>query len=300
MSKKILVAVFCYTLLAFWWFWGNSETAIWPWSLVAHFTEIAFYFNLLWIFGFLIAQRWSMVIISIIVGVTMFVPMQAVLEETESIYEGNLLVWNLFYQNRNYDALRPLLREGCPEVVLLLEADKSWEPVLVEEGYRVLERFDEGKSLKAVIAARPSVEIEQCELVEIGGYPVFRLFYQGGTVYGIRPYPEVNKELARKQAYFYQQLAKIYDKHRLEGSPFLIVGDFNATPWHHNVKKNFPDAKFYKGWSWYSRVKLGLSLDHAIGWPDPQRTLDNRFDRGSDHNPQWVRWLPEQHPKVIF
>lgn len=122
------------------------------------------------------------------------------------------------------------------------------------------------------------------KLFFIGQYPVGYFRTEAREYYVVHPLPPMDAELYDAQKRFFSEISE-----KVEGkSDFVIVGDFNSTPFSRVFQKYFGNLSDRTVYSWGTDSVLTIPIDHALSVvpadvrPGPKLT--------SDHNPLVVNF----------
>ncbi len=203
---------------------------------------------------------------------------------------------NLFYENRADAPLASHLEHVRPDVVVLLEASARSLAPLLQSGlladypYRSIQQEGNVQDV-AVLSRQPLLDTV---VTSLDGWPFLEMTVQAGnarvhllTVHTVAPVSD--------RRLWLRQLQWVADKVRDVPHPLVVVGDFNATPYHYSLARiesrgHLQDALARAGTVWpmtwpQSRILPPLlGLDHVLVSPDigveQARTVGLN---GSDH-----------------
>lgn len=226
--------------------------------------------------------------------------------EPRSALAKALLV-NVQTGNRDHGAVRALIAREAPDVIVLLEVDRTWLAALADlhrsHPFNVTSPRDDNFGI-ALFSRHPCL---RCEVVPLGdaGLPaVIGEFATGErfTVVGVHLVPPVGAGLARLQA---EQFRALTERLANVKGPTLLLGDFNATPWSPRLDALLDGTRLRDAargrWLWRTwpvgMPPLGIPIDHALHSPGVTVVQHRRGpDVGSDHFPVIVGFRPHSRP----
>lgn len=202
---------------------------------------------------------------------------------------------NVHTSNRDHAAVARFIARTRPDVLVLLEVDRTWVAALAtataEYAVRIEEPRDDnfGIALYARAAATPP------RVVSLEGFPTIdatvTVAARPWRVLATHPMPPVGAASAELQA---RQLAAVAALVRAGPGPTIVIGDLNVTPWSRGFRRLVAasglrdsrlgfgvQATFPAGLGW-----IGIPIDHALVSPD--LAVVDRWvgpDVGSDHRP---------------
>jgi endonuclease/exonuclease/phosphatase (EEP) superfamily protein YafD len=208
-----------------------------------------------------------------------------------------LLVLNVQQDGRDHARVARWLAKSDADVIGLLEVDRPWlrdlAPALAPWKYRLEQPHANDKFGLALYSRRPFVFRE----VRTFGVPwppaiVARLEMDGVpvTLVLVHPPPPVTGELAAVQRRFLDALA---DARPSLGEHVVVMGDFNATPWSHALRRlrartGLVDPRgfgLFASWPTGNPL-LGIPIDHVLlSKRLYARSRERGPDVGSDHFP---------------
>jgi endonuclease/exonuclease/phosphatase (EEP) superfamily protein YafD len=199
--------------------------------------------------------------------------------------------------SRKQDVLA-YLRAADADVIVLLEVDQSWmqalQPLQASHPHQLarLRNDNFGIALFSRIALADSGTPALGE----AGLPsiVATLRYQERelVLIGTHPPPPVGARLSGLRD---QQLRALAARVEAESRPVLLVGDLNATPWSHGVRRLTSGRLAFRGsrpWvpTWRAGSVLAVPIDHALCTAPLVITAHEVGpDVGSDHRPVAIR-----------
>jgi endonuclease/exonuclease/phosphatase (EEP) superfamily protein YafD len=176
-------------------------------------------------------------------------------EMAQSRFEDNsnrvsLLAFNVLFENRKADALRELIRDHDPDIILLSETTPWWLDQLdgLEDDYpHTLFQPQEG-SYGMLLYSRLELENPEIRFLFEPGIPSFRtqVRLRSGTLvtlYGVHPRPPGLKlpdrdeggERADSVMRDAELLSVATEVKQLGGAPVIVAGDFNDVAWSHTT-----------------------------------------------------------------
>lgn len=209
-----------------------------------------------------------------------------------------VLLANVHRENREHEAVVSVVRKERPEVAVFLEVDRAWmeglAPLRSEYPYEVSVPRDDDFGI-AVFSRDP---LTRTETFDVGSRPlpalVTRLERSGGTVTLVAAHtpPPISKEYAADRNEVLRDLATVA---RESGSPLVLCGDLNLTPWSpyfgdllRGVGLRHAARGFGLLPTWNANLPsfLGLPIDHCLVTPDVGVRGARRGPHiGSDHYP---------------
>ncbi len=204
---------------------------------------------------------------------------------------------NLHEANRNHEAVRALVRDEQPDLLLLMEYTERWFEDLVDltDIYpHVIARPQGGPFGIALFSAHP---FESADIEFIGEEPhptvVARITIGDAplTVIGTHPRPPLGAEASRLRN---EQLADLADRAGQIAPPLLLLGDLNITRFspyfrrllaHSSLRDSAVGFGYQPTWPTYAPPLL-IPIDHALV-SEGVGILDRRVGPhvGSDHYP---------------
>lgn len=218
-------------------------------------------------------------------------------EAADHSEELRIFYANVYTNNRQTEALRAMIEEQSPHVIILLETDEDWLERMewaADSWPLHAERPEENNFGISGWSNVPGTEFRLSSM-EPHGVPVIRVRFRWNgetvSVVGVHPYPPSTPELLRIQNRQYVWLEGNLSE---IDEPLVVVGDFNTTEADPKFKKlqrevNLSDTRKGFGWSptWPSRFRfVGIPIDHALvseHWSVLSRETGRYF--GSDHLP---------------
>jgi endonuclease/exonuclease/phosphatase (EEP) superfamily protein YafD len=206
-----------------------------------------------------------------------------------------LLVYNIYYQNPDLDAVVAEVRRHDPDVVFLMEysyaVQQRIEASFADYPYRLIEpsRFTMGLALFSRFPL-DAAEVHRAEDTRIPVYRV-RMRVEGTpiTLVGGHPWPP----LPQWGGLHREQLRAITEVAAGSAGPLIVAGDFNAAPWSYAMRELAGRAAVRPVGPWLDVTKtwrplplIGLPLDHVLVSDEWQVLAFQYGDPGgSDHLP---------------
>jgi endonuclease/exonuclease/phosphatase (EEP) superfamily protein YafD len=202
--------------------------------------------------------------------------------------------------NRRFDLVRQAVAAEAPDVIFLSEATAQWAsamaPLRAAYPYQIGEMTD--AKFSVLLLSRLAPHDAEVHHAAFGDFPYVsaRLSLRAGrrclTVLGIHPPAPTTGALAGALYATFDAVAEM--RAHANGEPFVLVGDFNATPWSSAFRRlvratGLRDSAVGFGLhpTFGSRSLLfGQMIDHVL--VDPSIAVFDRrvgADVGSDHYP---------------
>jgi endonuclease/exonuclease/phosphatase (EEP) superfamily protein YafD len=208
-----------------------------------------------------------------------------------------VLLVNVRTQNERFAAVRQLVRDESPDLVVVEEIDSKWLHELGPLRETHPHTLSESREDNFGIALFSRLPIRNGRVVHAGdaGVPSVIGEIQAGdataTLIGTHPVPPGNPENFRLRN---GQLQAISALARNQAAPVIVLGDLNVTPWSHFFGRflrssGLVDTARGRGapstWPAPFRI-LGIPIDHCLVSPELV-VLGRRVgpDIGSDHYP---------------
>lgn len=171
---------------------------------------------------------------------------------------ADLLYMNSEYQNRDLAPILDYVRATAPETVAMVELNEELAEKLRKDfGFEYAFHYPK-KVLSFGFFTHEKV-LEQ-ELFFIGQYPVGRFRTESREYYVVHPLPPMSDELHSAQKSFFEEMAG-----RVRGkTDFVIVGDFNSTPYSEVFHSNFGEYQSVTAYSWGTDSILSIPIDNVI------------------------------------
>ncbi|EYD76699.1 hypothetical protein Rumeso_01657 [Rubellimicrobium mesophilum DSM 19309] len=181
-------------------------------------------------------------------------------------HEVTLLASNVLMENGRHDLVRDLIREADPDVVLLMETDRTWlegvRPAL--ERYPTVLRLPKDDYYGLIFATR--LEVVRAEVVYLTPdetpsvfaalrTPSGRLFHFVG-LHPQPPVPSVDTEERDAQILYAARFARRTDV------PLVTMGDFNDAAWSHS-------SRLFKHYGRYLDPRRGRGLYASFSATNP-------------------------------
>lgn len=171
------------------------------------------------------------------INAAMFADLHRPVSRRRSKQTIRLLSANVQVSNRDFDRFRGLVRRADPDLLILMEINEAWLPVLREQ----VRAYPHSKVLiyrllGYGIGFLSRIPLEHAVISRIGKVMVpsivarLKVGSRGLTVIGVHPFsPSTPRTTAMRNRQF-QELAKFVAE---QPKPLLIAGDFNTTSWSH-------------------------------------------------------------------
>lgn len=276
-----------------------SWVPLWPFALVEHFrVQMVVGGVVIAIACAAVRSRWfDAVVLATLLHLTWLVPDLSRVPGPVPA-DGRpvrVLLLNVLAPNTQYGHVRRLITETGADLVALVEFDASWQRELAPAvaDYPVRIEYPRTDKLGLALYARAPLA---GDVQFLGQWPslVATLAVEGGPPLGIvltHPYPPVSTSLLRDLE---EQLAAIAARIQLFGTPALVLGDFNATPWSRPFRA-FAEASGLCD----TRAGFGLQASWPVATPPLRIPIDHALvscvvgvrgrrierDVGSDHLP---------------
>lgn len=198
-----------------------------------------------------------------VVGIAYFVPFLAGADfsgfsKSAPELGADLLYMNSEYRNRDLAPILDYVRATAPETVAMVELNEELAEKLRKDfGFEYAFHYPK-KVLSFGFFTHEKV-LEQ-ELFFIGQYPVGRFRTESREYYVVHPLPPMSGELHSAQKAFFEEMAG-----RVRGkTDFVIVGDFNSTPYSPVFRSNFGGFQNVTAYSWGTDSILSIPIDNVI------------------------------------
>ena len=80
----------------------------------------------------------------------------------------------------------------------------------------------------------------------------------------VHPYPPLSKELADRQAVYFEQISEYIEELRSTGTDFIVMGDFNSTKYNAVFRRYFGSMDSTDLYTWELGKPWMLQLDHVF------------------------------------
>jgi endonuclease/exonuclease/phosphatase (EEP) superfamily protein YafD len=212
----------------------------------------------------------------------------------------SLLSQNVYYLNPNTDQFLEMLDKHQPDFFVIHEAGPAWEKLLPELKNRYLHvQFGGHHGPTGIIIGSQSPgtfkEIPLGEDLALQFEPA----NSKTAILAVHPLPGMNKKMWKNYHSYYADLAPYLNSNPEKN--WIVVGDFNATPWSPVIKSlltdtNLKDSRIGFGTfpfftpTWNAHLPLfKIPIDHALVSPGIQVQNFARLEStDSDH---WGIWL---------
>lgn len=171
---------------------------------------------------------------------------------------ADLLYMNSEYMNSDVGPILDYVRATDPETVAMVELNEELAEKLRKDfGFEYA--FYYPKRVLSFGFFTHEKVLEQ-ELFFIGQYPVGRFRTENRDYYIVHPLPPMSPELYSAQKEFFERIAE-----RVSGkTDFVIVGDFNSTPFSRVFQSSFGRFSDVTAYSWGTRSIFAIPIDHAF------------------------------------
>lgn len=219
---------------------------------------------------------------------------------TESSAQNKLRLMhlNVYTANTRYNDVQQYIIEQDPDILLLEEVSEKWIKNLPEiiEKYPYKTSYPQSDNFGIAMFAK--IKPVESKILLYGKYglpyikAVFKINGKAITFFGIHTIPPIGRTRWEARNRMLNDVAKWANG--LNGSPVIVLGDLNVTPWSYHFEKllnssNLRNSQYGFGVqpSWpTSLFPLLIPLDHCL--ISEEITVSNRFigkDIGSDHYP---------------
>lgn len=206
-----------------------------------------------------------------------------------------VITLNVLTSNRRHDEVLRLVEQVDPDVLALIEVDRSWIGDLAP----LFERYPTAHTLPrsdnfgvALFSRLPAASIETLDLAnsEVPSIAAeFNTVVGPVTVLATHPLPPIGAEHARLRN---DHLAAIAAWSRDQTGEHIVVGDLNITPWSPYFRQTLAESRLEDSaagrllrptW-WAGKNLIGLPIDHVLHTPG-LRVVGREVgpDVGSDH-----------------
>lgn len=208
-----------------------------------------------------------------------------------------VISFNVLSSNTNRGEVVDYLRRADADVVFLAEINRDWATALEAlhplYPHRLVSSSEDNFGL-ACYSRLPDTRMETAALGDkFLKVLIVRTRTAAGplTLVGIHPPPPFGGVLTRRRD---AQLAAVRDFVRNLGTPALVIGDFNATPWSEGLRiareggtLDYRCVRSASRPTWRTNGPFALPIDHALCTRDLFITRrDIGPGLGSDHRPQ--------------
>lgn len=208
-----------------------------------------------------------------------------------------VLLANVHTRNRDFAAVRDLLRSESPDIVVLQETDRAWLDALADLRSAWPHHVEEARGDNFGIAVWSRLPLHGAALVRLDrtGLPSVVARVQHGAasfaLIATHPIPPVGRV---RTALRDENLAEVARRAAASALPVLVVGDLNCTPWSPRFRTLLRDGALRDSGeghgyapTWPARLSwLGIPLDHCL-YGAGLRVVARRVGAptGSDHRP---------------
>ncbi len=237
----IIIFTFCFSVL------GQLGNHHWFFDLFSHFSLQFFFINLLFLpcLLFLFKKNyalWILVLLSLLIHFLNLWPFYYHQTSTRSLASKPIKVVsiNLNSANDQYSLLNDYLAHYDPDIVFLLELT----PALGHQLSALRAQFPYGKAVMengnfgiGIISKIPlnNVQIQRQDSTQIP-YMTAQIQFsdQTITVIAAHAYPPLGEEGTLLRNSYTDQISQFIQNSK---TPTILCGDFNASPWSHQIKK---------------------------------------------------------------
>lgn len=195
----------------------------------------------------------------------------------------------IYYQNTNYfkgnpeEVLRQV-RDTNPTTVAIVEFQDELTPGLEELYPNNFFHHSEGALSCAIFTKETPIQIGALALE----YPVCFAKFEKYTLYVIHPYPPLSQDLWEKQQALFKQVEGRIQQDIKQERDFVVVGDFNSTPYSPVFREYFAPYHQKNLYTWSDYPFLSIPIDHALS--NMPLTIGTLSQGGSDHAPLIVEF----------
>jgi len=267
----------------------------WVFDLATHFC--AFYvFALLPIaVALLVSKRWrllALVSVAIAINGSLLAPFYFRDSGPQDTPSLRIVSINVLYTNTQYERVLEFIRQESPDLVLLMEVDKRWQPALTTLKPRFPYALVKTKAGSSGIALFSKLPLEDLDFLYLGsvGIPSIRatVRVEGTPVQIIGTHFKSPVSSERSHLRNEQLIAAAHELAKMS-RPSLLFGDLNITPWSPyfcdllqigKLRNSQIGFGIQPSWLW------AIPIDHLLH-SDDIAILDRRIgpDVGSDHRP---------------
>ncbi|TWT37245.1 Endonuclease/Exonuclease/phosphatase family protein [Posidoniimonas corsicana] len=217
-----------------------------------------------------------------------------------------VMTLNVLTSNQRHDDVLRLVEQVDPDVLALIEVDRSWMADLAP----LFAKFPTAKTLPRSdnfgVALFSKLPTESLEVIELANseVPSIRatLLFEGQpiTVLATHPLPPIGAENARLRN---DHLAAIAEWSLSTPGEQVVVGDLNVTPWSPYFRSLLNASRLNDSatgrWlrtTWrVGRNLIGIPIDHALH-TDGLKVVDRQIgpDVGSDHRAVIVEFVSQK------
>ncbi len=184
-----------------------------------------------------------------------------------------LLVYNIYHQNEDLDAVVDLINQTNPDVIFFMEysyaIQQHIEASFAAYPYRLIQpsRLTMGLALFSRVPIE-TAEVYRNEATRIPVYHVqMQLAGQSVSFVGGHPWPPWPQWGALHRS----QMLEIIRVARNASPPLIVAGDFNAVPWAYTMRHLATSAEVRPIWhdsvlpgTWQLIPGVGLAIDHVL------------------------------------
>lgn len=152
------------------------------------------------------------------------------------------------------------ISEKKPKIIALVEAnEKIVDEIKNRWNYKY--SFYE-KQWTFSIAIFSIYKIEKAKIIKIKWIPFFRWEINWKKTYIIHPIPPISKEKYEAQKEYFKTISN--DLKAVKDKDFILLWDFNSTPFSKVFQKYFWDYKYNKIYSWSTDTVLSIPIDNIV------------------------------------
>ena len=246
---------------------------------------------------------------------TLFLNLGLIFSSERSTAAGNpapgfhckLISFNVLTSNQNRAGVLTWLQQADADLIFLMEVDREWatalQPLLTTHPHHLIQTRSDNFGLalysRLPIENTRFLDREALQLVSASDLDLcmdsvearFKFKDREWTFIGTHPVPPMGGEYAAARDQQLQALSKHISQ---VGTPVLIVGDLNASPWSHGFRQLTGGSALHPApgnWkpTWRAGSLFGIPIDHALC--SPPLFFESRSigpDLGSDHRPQVI------------
>ena len=205
----------------------------------------------------------------------------------------SVLSQNVSYGNESFEAFLQTVEREQPDIIVLIEYTPEWEAAMDRLPDDYVSRITAPDSGAFGIAILSKLPLEYHEFMYFGQSEVpaiaarFESTDFDGTLIGLHLNPPIGSTWAEDRNI---QTGELKDYLLQLGAPFVVVGDFNNTPWSPTFKSFVSETDWYVAKpvlaaTWPAKAKrFGIPIDLAVASGDVALgTRETLVLPGSDH-----------------
>lgn len=152
------------------------------------------------------------------------------------------------------------ISEKKPKTIALVEAN---EKIVDEINKRWNYKYSFYKKKWTFSIAIFSVhKIEKWQIIEVQWIPFFRWEINWKKTYIIHPIPPISEEKYNAQKEYFETISK--DLVAIKNKDFIVLWDFNSTPYSAVFQKYFWEYSYNKIYSWSTNTVLTIPIDNIV------------------------------------